>query len=37
MAVATARWELAAEQVEIGIRAQWEMIEGLAVAVEDFI
>ena len=37
-AVATARWELAAEQerVETKARAQWEMIASLALAVQDF-
>ena len=37
-AVATARWELAAEQerVETEARAQWEMIGSLALAVQDF-
>ena len=37
-AVATARWELAAEQeqVETEARAQWEMIASLALAVQDF-
>ena len=37
-AVATARWELAAEQerVETEAQAQWEMIESLALAVQDF-
>ena len=37
-AVATARWELAAEQerVETEARAQWELIASLALAVQDF-
>ena len=37
-AVATARWELEAEQerVETEARAQWELIESLALAVQDF-
>ena len=37
-AVSTARWELTAEQerVETETRAQWEMIESSALAVEDF-
>ena len=37
-AVATARWELEAEQerVETEARAQWEMIASLALAVQDF-
>ena len=37
-AVATAQWELAAEQerVETEARAQWEMIASLALAVQDF-
>ena len=36
--VSTARWELAAERerVETETRAQWEMIESSALAVEDF-
>ena len=38
VAVATARWELAAEQerVETEARTQWEMIASLALAVQDF-
>ena len=37
-AVATARWELTAEQerVETEVQAQWEMIARLALAVQDF-
>ena len=37
-ALATAQWELAAEQerVETEARAQWEMIESLALVVQDF-
>ena len=37
-AVATARWELEAEheRVETETQAQWEMIESLALAVQDF-
>ena len=37
-AVATAQWELAAEQerIETEARAQWEMISSLALAVQDF-
>ena len=37
-ALATARWELEAEQerVETEARAQWEMVESLALAVQDF-
>ena len=35
-AVATAQWELAAGQERVETEAEWEMIESLALAVQDF-